>query len=45
MAITVEPGAYLLGRGGVRIEDTLAITDSGARVLTEASRALEVVGA
>ena len=45
MAITVEPGAYLPGRGGVRIEDTLAITDSGARVLTEASRALEVVGA
>ena len=45
MAITVEPGAYLPGRGGVRIEDTLAITDLGARVLTEASRALEVVGA
>jgi Xaa-Pro aminopeptidase len=45
MTITVEPGAYLPGRGGVRIEDTLAITESGARVLTEASRALEVVGA
>jgi len=45
MTITVEPGAYLPGQGGVRIEDTLAITESGARVLTEASRALEVVGA
>ena len=45
MAITVEPGAYLLGRGGVRIEDTLAVTASGSRVLTEAPRDLRVVGA
>jgi len=43
MAITVEPGAYLPGRGGVRIEDTLAVTASGAQVLTEVSRALETV--
>ena len=45
MAITVEPGAYLPGQGGVRIEDTLAVTHAGARVLTEASRALRVVAA
>ena len=44
MAITVEPGVYLTGRGGVRIEDTLVVTDAGPRILTEASRDLLVVG-
>ena len=44
MAITVEPGVYLLGRGGVRIEDTLVVTDTGPRILTEAPRDLVVVG-
>jgi Xaa-Pro aminopeptidase len=44
MAITVEPGIYLPGRGGVRIEDTLVVTDAGPRILTEASRDLVVVG-
>jgi len=44
MAITVEPGVYLTGRGGVRIEDTLVVTDAGPRILTEAPRDLLVVG-
>ncbi len=44
MAITVEPGVYLPGRGGVRIEDTLAVTSAGPVVLTEASRDLIRVG-
>jgi Xaa-Pro aminopeptidase len=44
MAITVEPGIYLPGRGGVRIEDTLVVTDTGPRILTEAPRDLVVVG-
>jgi Xaa-Pro dipeptidase len=44
MAITVEPGVYLPGRGGVRIEDTLVVTDAGPRILTEAPRDLRVVG-
>ena len=44
MAITVEPGIYLPGRGGVRIEDTLVVTDTGPRILTEAARDLVVVG-
>lgn len=44
MAFTVEPGIYLPGRGGVRIEDTLVVTDAGSRVLTEGVRDLRVVG-
>ena len=44
MAITVEPGVYLPGRGGVRIEDTLVVTTAGPRTLTAAGRELRVVG-
>lgn len=38
MLITDEPGIYIEGWGGVRIEDVLLITDDGARVLTKASK-------
>lgn len=42
--VTVEPGIYLPGKGGVRIEDDVVITADGHRSLTTFSRELTVVG-
>ena len=41
--ITVEPGVYLPGRGGVRIEDTLVTTDDGPELLTRTTTELLVL--
>lgn len=41
--VTVEPGVYLPGRGGVRIEDTVVVADP-SQVLTPMDRALTRVG-
>ncbi|RNE49238.1 aminopeptidase P family protein [Corynebacterium alimapuense] len=43
MTLTIEPGIYVPGRGGVRIEDTLLITQGPARIITPTSKELRVV--
>jgi Xaa-Pro aminopeptidase len=41
--VTVEPGIYLPGRGGVRIEDTLVVADGAPELLTTTPRDLLVL--
>jgi Xaa-Pro aminopeptidase len=43
MTFSVEPGVYLPGRFGVRIEDIVAVTDDGVERFNHATRELVVV--
>lgn len=43
MAVTVEPGIYLPGRGGVRIEDLVVVTPQGCDVLNKLPKELQVI--
>jgi len=43
MIVTCEPGIYLENEMGVRIEDMLVITESGARILTKAAKPRKIL--
>ncbi|AZI57921.1 aminopeptidase P family protein [Nakamurella antarctica] len=44
MAFSIEPGIYLPGRFGVRIEDIVVITENGVQLMNNCPTALTVVG-
>lgn len=44
MAYTVEPGIYLPNRNGVRVEDDMIVTETGAESLSDMPREIRVVG-
>ncbi|MEA1927308.1 MAG: Xaa-Pro peptidase family protein [Candidatus Auribacterota bacterium] len=43
MVFTVEPGVYIPGWGGIRIEDTVLVTKDGCEILTEYPKALDLM--
>lgn len=43
MVVTIEPGVYEEGLGGIRIEDTVAVTERGCEILTPTGKELVVL--
>ncbi len=43
MVVTVEPGVYLPGLWGIRIEDTVLVTEAGCEILTRISKDLTMI--
>ncbi len=43
MAVTIEPGVYIEGWGGIRIEDTVVVTATGCEILTATTKSLREI--
>ena len=43
MIFSIEPGIYLEGKVGVRIEDLVLVTEEGCEVLNRADKALRII--
>ena len=44
MVFSIEPGIYLPGIGGVRIEDLVIVTEEGCEVLNRVDKGIRTVG-
>jgi len=44
MVFSIEPGVYLPGEFGVRIEDLVLVTDDGCEILNLVSKEIKILG-